>query len=55
MTVLPGSSGRYALAASCNARISPDKQAVYLSADGNAEIEKSEAESLGFNLEVIFY
>lgn len=53
--VQPGSNGEYTLDASCDARISPDKQAVYITADGNAEIKRSEAENLGFDAEVISF
>lgn len=53
--VQPGTSGNYTLDASCDAWISSDKQSVYITADGNAEMKRSEAENLNFDLEVISY
>lgn len=53
VTVLPGSSGEYTLDATGDARISSDKQSVYISADGNAEIAETEARNIGFSTELI--
>ena len=53
MTVLPGSSGEYTVDAVGDARISSDKQSVYISADGNAEIARTAARNMGFSAELI--